>query len=230
MVTPGGKEPKERFDHGEWVILEGEEPSPSLRDGGGTYGTGQRPVGLRLVTFFVALITACLAVLAFGSVTIPILAQRPWVGPSGEEILEGIITGRAMKVRMALKNTGRTPALDLHFAARLDVALPPPAAPPPVPECLEVTGSAPQTVLFPETTFSKTLVTQQPINDDTVAAVLRNDKAVYLVGCAAYGDGIWWWHWKPRYTQFCKIFVPESMGNLGLLGNFEDCPTGNSAY
>lgn len=229
MASRGGKEPKERFDHGEWVILEGEEPP--IRDGGGAHEIRQRPAGLRLLTALVGLGAVSLAVLAFASVTIPLLAQRPWVGTNGrEEILEGLIAGHAMKVRVKLENTGKTPALDLHFAARLDVGLPPPASPPPVSECAQVAGGAPRTVLFPEAIFSKTLTTQQSIDDQTVAAVLRNDKVVYLVGCAAYRDSIWWWHWTPRNTRFCRIFVPESVGNLGVLGKFEDCPTGNSAY
>jgi hypothetical protein len=229
MASRGGKEPKERFDHGEWVILEGEEPS--IRNDGGTHETRQRPGGSRLLTLMVGLAAISLAILAFAGVTMPLLAQRPWVGTNGrEEILEGLNAGHAMKVRVELQNTGKTPALDLHFAARLDVGLPPPATPPPVSECAQVANSAPQTVLFPDATFSKTLTTQQPIDDQTVAAVLRNDKAVYLVGCAAYSDGIWWWHWTPRDTKFCRMFIPESAGNLGVLGKFEDCPTGNSAH
>ncbi len=72
-------------------------------------------------------------------------------------------------------------------------------------------------------------VTQPQIDDQTVAAVLRNEKTVYLSGCASYDDGIWWWHPSPRYTEFCKMFVPQSAGNYGVLGDFEDCPTGNTA-
>ncbi len=228
MASRGGKEPKERFDHGEWVLLEGEEPS--IRNDGGSRVTRERPAGLRLLTVLVGLAAVSLAILALASVTIPLLAERPWVGMNGrEEILEGLIAGHAMKVRVELQNTGKTPALDLRFAARLDVGLPPPAPPPPVSECAQTTTSGPQTVLFPNATFSETLVTQQPIDDLTVAAILRNDKTVYLVGCAIYNDGIPWWQWKPRDTNFCRIFVPESAGNLGVLGKFEDCPTGNSA-
>ena len=228
MVSRGRKQPKERFDHGEWVILEGEDAA--VGDGGGGQDIGQRPPRLGLLTALVGLATVFLAILAFASVTIPLLARRPWVGINGrQEILEGMIAGRPMKVRVTLRNAGLSPALDLHFAARLDIGLPPPAAPPPVPECAQSASSQPPTMLFPDATFSKTLATQQPIDDQTVAAALRNDKTVYLVGCAAYDDGIWWWHWKPRETSFCKIFVPQSVGNLGVLGDFEDCATGNSA-
>ena len=75
--------------------------------------------------------------------------------------------------------------------------------------------------------YSKTLASQE-ISEETIAAVMRKEKTIYLAGCAAYDDGIWWWHRQPRTTQFCKRFVPESVGNLGVLGSFEDCPAGNS--
>ena len=229
MVSRGRKEPNERFDHGEWVILEGEETVAG--DGGGGHDIGQRPPGLGLLTALVGLATVFLAILALASVTIPLLARRPWVGMNDQQqILEGLIAGRAMKVRMTLRNAGLRPALDLRFAARLDIGLPPPAAPPPVPECAQAASGQPATMLFPDATFSTALATQQPIDDQTVAAILRNDKTVYLVGCAAYDDGIWWWHRQPRETTFCKTFVPQSAGNLGVLGDFEDCPTGNSAW
>jgi hypothetical protein len=38
-----------------------------------------------------------------------------------------------------------------------------------------------------------------------------------------------WLYMSPRQTHFCRMFVPTSAGNFGILGNFEDCPAGNSA-
>lgn len=210
------------------MILENEEPT--IRGDGGSHEVHWRPPRLRFLTGLVGLAAFSLAVLAFASVTIPFLSERPWVGTNGrEEILAGVTAGHAMKVRVELRNSGKSPALDLHFAARLDIGLPPPASPPPVPECDQIAGSAPQTTLFPDAVFAKTLATQQAIDDETVTAILRNDKSVYLVGCAAYSDGIWWWDWRPHETRFCRVFVPQSVGNLGVLGKFEDCPTGNTA-
>ena len=226
MVT-GSKTPDSRYDHGEWVILEGEEPAVRA---GGDGETGQRRAASPFLTLFVGMIALFLGVMAFASLTIPILAQRPWVGMSGrEEILEGLNAGRAMKVRVGLVNSGKTPALQLRVAARLQIGNSPPAAIPAVSECGAALAALPPSVLFPEAVYSRTVATPPQIDDQTVAAVLRGDKTVYLTGCASYDDGIWWWHVSPRYTEFCKMFVPQSAGNFGVLGDFEDCPTGNSA-
>jgi hypothetical protein len=226
-MVRGNKEPDSRYDHGEWVILEGEEPT--LRNGGGQE-TGQRRGGLKLLTALAAVIAVLLGVIGFASLTVPVVAQRPWVGMSGrEEILEGLVAGHAMKVRVELKNSGRTPALGLSVVARLQIGNPPPAPAPAVSECGQAMAGLPQSVLFPEAVYSRTIATREQVNDDTVAAVLRSDKTIYLSGCAAYDDGIWWWHLRPRLTQFCKMFVPQSAGNFGVLGDFEDCPDGNSA-
>jgi hypothetical protein len=222
-MVAGSKTPDSRYDHGEWVILEGEEPAVRA---GGEPETRQHRATSRLLTLFVALIAVFLGVMAFASLTIPILAQRPWVGMSGrEEILEGLSAGRAMKVRVALVNSGKTPALQLRVAARLQIGNSPPA----VPQCGGVLAGLPPSILFPEAAYSRTVATPPQIDDQTVAAVLRNEKTVYLTGCASYDDGIWWWHVSPRHTEFCKMFVPQSAGNFGVLGDFEDCPTGNSA-
>jgi hypothetical protein len=221
-MVAGSKTPDSRYDHGEWVILEGEEPAVR----GGEHETRQHRAASRLLTLFVALIAVFLGVMAFASLTIPILAQRPWVGMSGrEEILEGLSAGRAMKVRVALMNSGKTPALQLRVAARLQIGNSPPA----VPQCGAALAGLPPSILFPEAAYSRTVATPPQIDDQTVAAVLRNEKTVYLTGCASYDDGIWWWHVSPRHTEFCKMFVPQSAGNFGVLGDFEDCPTGNSA-
>jgi hypothetical protein len=226
-MVPGSKEPDSRYDHGEWVILEGEEAA--IRSGGGQETAGRKG-GLKLLTALAALIAVFLGVIAFASLTVPVAAQRPWVGISGRvEILEGLIAGHAMKVRVALQNSGKTPALGLSVVVRLQIGNPSPAPAPAVPECGQPMAGAPQSVLFPEGVYSKTIATRQQVDDATVAAVLRHDKTIYLSGCAAYDDGTWWWHLGPRLTRFCKIFVPESAGNYGVLGDFEDCPDGNSA-
>jgi hypothetical protein len=224
-MVRGRKEPDSRFDHGEWVILEGEETTAR---GGGDSETEQRQTGSGLLKCLAVAVTILLGVIAFASITIPILAQRPWVGISGrEEILQGMTAGGAMKVRLALRNSGRTPASNLYVAAGLEIA--DAGAVPRVSECGRSSADSPSSVLFPGERYSRTIATRQPITDDTIAAVLRNDKVVYMVGCARYEDGIWWWHWQPRHTDFCRMFVPNSVGNLGLLGDFEDCLTGNSA-
>jgi hypothetical protein len=226
-MVPRGDDRDSRYDHGEWVILEGEE-SP-VRERGG-HETGPRRSGSGSLTGLAALITILLAIIAFSSLTIPLLAQRPWVGPGGhDEILTGLAAGSAMKVRIVMRNSGRTPALNLRVIAKLLIGVPPPTPPPPIPECGPAAAGLPQTVLFPGSDWSTTVATQQEVDDDTVAAVLRNEKTVYLVGCATYDDGLWWWHPQPRYTQFCRMLVPDSVGNYGVLGSFEDCPMGNSA-
>lgn len=228
-MVAGDKEPGGRVDHGEWVLLESEEHA--IREG----GRAQESIAVRrggpgFLT--AALIIVLLGIIAFASVAAPLLAQRPWVGPwSGhEEILEGLIAGRAMKVRVTLKNSGRTPALNLRVAARLLIGDPPPAPSPALAECGQAGAALPQSVLFPDAVYSRTVATEQQIDDATVAAVLRNDKTVYLTGCADYDDAIMsWLHLSPRQTHFCLMFVPTSAGNYGILGNFEDCPAGNSA-
>lgn len=226
-MVAGSKTPDRRYDHGEWVILEGEEPAVRA---GADHETGRRRAGTGLLTAFAGLAAVFLGVVAFASLTIPILAQRPWVGMSGrEEILEGLSAGRAMKVRVGLVNSGKTPALQMRVAARLQIGNSPPARAPAVPECGPALAGLPPSILFPEAAYSKTIVTPPQIDDQTVAAVLRNEKTVYLSGCASYDDGIWWWHVSPRYTEFCKMFVPQSAGNYGVMGDFEDCPAGNSA-
>jgi hypothetical protein len=227
-MAPGGKDQDTRYDHGEWVILEGEEHAVSER--GGRHETGPRRTGLGSLTALVLIIAILLAIMAFTSLTMPLLAQRPWVGLGGhEEILKGLAAGQAMRVRIVLRNSGQSPASSLRVVVKLLVGVPPPTPPPPVPECGPAQVGLPQTVLFPGTDWSKTVETQQNIDNDTVAAVLRNEKTVYLVGCAIYDDGLWWWHAQPRHTRFCRTLVPDSVGNYGVLGRFEDCSTGNSA-
>jgi len=135
-----------------------------------------------------------------------------------------------MKVRVVLRNSGRTPALKLRVAARLLIGAPPPAPSPALAECAQAGAALPQSVLFPDAAYSRTVATEQPIDDDTVAAVLRNDKTVYLAGCAQYDDAILsWLPLAARQTHFCMMFVPASAGIYGVLGSFEDCPAGNSA-
>jgi hypothetical protein len=176
--------------------------------------------------------TVLLGIVAIASLAGPLLAQRPWVGlwTGHEEIVQGLTAGRAMKVRATLRNSGRSPALDTRIAIRLLIGNPPPAPSPALGECEQADVAMPQTVLFPDTIYSKTVGTEQQVNDDTVEAVLRKDKTVYLAGCVQYNGNIMeWLHLAPRQTHFCRIFVPTSAGIDGILGTFEDCPAGNSA-
>jgi len=228
-MVPGNKEPTGSIDHGEWVILEGEEHA--LREGA---RAPQVTVARRGGPGFLiaALIIVLLAIIAFASVEATLLAQRPWVGPWGghEDILSGLMAGRSMKVRVVLMNSGRTPALNLRVAVRLLIGDPPLAPSPALAECGESAVRMPQTVLFPDAAYSKTVATEAQIDDAAVAAVMRNDKTVYLTGCAQYEDStLSWLHFAPHRTNFCLMFVPTSAGNYGILGSFEDCPAGNSA-
>jgi hypothetical protein len=228
-MVPINKEPGSRVDHGEWIIQESEEPAARAA-AHAHESTAARSAAPGFLT--AALIIVLLGITAVASVMAPILAQRPWVGPSNghEEVLQGLAAGHAMKVRVTLKNSGRTPALKLRVAIRLLIGNPPPAPSPVLAECGYASAALPQSVLFPDATYSKTVATEQQIDDGTVAAVLRNDKTVYLTGCAQYDDSIMqWMHLNSRQTHFCRIFVPASAGNLGILGTFEDCPAGNSA-
>jgi hypothetical protein len=221
------KDPTGRGDH-EWVILEGEEHV--LRDRTPVHESTARKGVIGLLAW--CIIIALLAIIAYASVMAPIVAERPWVGPWGghEDILEGLIAGRAMKVRVVLKNSGRTPALNLRVAVRILISDPPPAASPVLGECADPNTRMPETVLFPDAAFSKTVASEQQIDDSIVTAVLHNDKTVYLTGCARYDDQLMsWLHLSPRLTQFCLMFVPTSAGNYGILGSFEDCPAGNTA-
>jgi hypothetical protein len=226
-MVSGNKEPGGRLEHGEWVLLEGEEQA--LRDGVHVKELGARRNGPGL--FSIALIIVLLAIIAAASVSVPLLALRPWVGPwSGhEEVLEGLMAGRAMKVRVVLRNSGRTPATNLRVAVRLLIGAPPPAPSPQLDQCAQPGAPLPQSMLFPDATYSTNAATQQEIDDDTVAAVLRSDKTVYLAGCARYEDAILpWLHPGPHQTHFCLMLVPTSAGNNGVLGSFVDCPAGNS--
>ncbi|GEM_PF-6162415 len=222
-----GSREQGRADHGEWVISAGEESPP--HEPTHVY-VSPRGGGLRLL--FGALIITLLAIVAAASVTAPILSQRPWVGPwnGHEDIVRGLMAGRAMKVRATLRNSGRSPALNTRIAIRLLIGKPPPAPSPALGECAQADVDLPQTVLFPDTLYSRIVATEQQIDDDTVAAVLRNDKTVYLVGCVQYdGNMMQWLHLDPRQTHFCRMFVPTSAGIDGILGTFQDCPAGNSA-
>jgi hypothetical protein len=226
-MAAGSSREQDRADQGEWVISGGEEGP--LREPGQVY---VRARGNRLTLLFGALIIVLLAIVAAASLTGPLLAQRPWVGPwnGHEEIVQGLTAGRAMKVRVILRNSGRSPALDTRIAIRLLLGNPPPAPSPALGECAQADVAMPQTVLFPDAAYSKIVATQQQINDDTVEAVLRKDKTVYLAGCVQYTAHIMeWLHLAPRQTHFCRIFVPTSAGVDGILGTFEDCPAGNSA-
>ncbi len=227
-MVSGNKEPGGRVDHGEWVLLEGEEHA--IREGAHAQEGAARKGGPG--PFAITLIVALLAIIALADLAGPLLALRPWVGPwSGhEEILAGLIAGRSMKVRVMLKNSGRSPALNLRVAARLLIGNPPPAPSPQLAECARAGAALPQSVLFPDASYSVIAATQQEIDDGTVAAVLRNDKTVYLAGCAQYNDAILpWLRPSPRHTHFCMMLVPTSAGDNGVLGIFEDCPAGNSA-
>jgi hypothetical protein len=228
-MVPGNKEQGSRIDHGEWIIQEGEEPA--VRSGAQSHeSAAARSAAPGFLT--ATLIIVLLGIVALGSVTTPILALRPWVGPSNghEEVLQGLIAGHTMKVRVTLRNSGRSPALNLRVAVRLLIGNPPPAPSPVLAECEQASVALPQSVLFPDAIYSKTVATEQQIDDGTVAAVLRNDKTVYLTGCAQYDDSIMQWlRLSPSHTHFCRIFVPASAGNYGVLGTFEDCPAGNSA-
>ncbi len=226
-MAEGGREPG-RTDQGEWVISGGDE-SP-LREPVPAYVRTRGGGALRLLLG--AVVIVLLVIVAVASTIGPIMAQRPWVGPwnGHEEIVQGLMAGRAMKVRAMLRNSGRSPALNTRVAIRLLIGKPPPAASPALGECAQADVALPQTVLFPDTIYSKTVATEQPIDDDTVAAVLRNDKTVYLAGCVQYdGELMQWLRLSPRQTHFCRVFVPTSAGIYGIFGNFEDCPAGNSA-
>lgn len=228
-MVPGNKEPSSRVDHGEWIIQEGEEPA--VRSGSQFQeSTAARSVAPGFLT--ATLIIVLLGIIALASVMAPVLALRPWVGPSNghEEILQGLIAGHAMKVRVMLRNSGRSPALNLRVAVRLLIGKPPPAPSPVLAECGQASVALPETVLFPDAMYSKTVATEQEIDDAAVAAVVRNERTVYLTGCAQYDDSIMQWlHLTPSATHFCRMFVPASAGNYGILGTFEDCPAGNSA-
>jgi hypothetical protein len=228
-MAAGKEETNRHADHGEWVLLEGEEHP--IREGSHAHGEAvPRWRGPGLVS--IVLIIVLLAIIAAATVTAPILTQRPWVGPwnGHEEILQGLMAGREMKVRVTLRNAGASPALNLRVAFRLLIGDPPPAPSPALSECGQTAVALPQSMLFPDATYSKTVATEQQIDDDTIAAVLHKDKAVYLAGCAQYQDSLMqWMHLSPRETHFCRIFVPSSAGNFGILGSFEDCPAGNSA-
>ena len=228
-MVPGNKEPSSRVDHGEWILQEGEEPGARS-----TAHSHEDAAARRAApgAFTAILLVVLLSVIALASVTAPILAQRPWVGPANghEEILQGLIAGRAMKVRLTLRNSGRSPALNLRVAVRLLIGNSPPAPSPVLAECGQPGVVLPQSFLFPDAIYSKTVTTEQQIDDATVAAVIRNDKTVYLTGCAQYDDSIvQWLHLGPSDTRFCRMFVPASAGNYGILGTFEDCPAGNWA-
>jgi hypothetical protein len=228
-MVPGNKEQGSRVDHGEWIIQEGEEPP--VRAGTHAHeSAAARSAGPGFLT--ATLIIVLLGIVALANVMAPIAALRPWVGPSNghEEVLQGLIAGHAMKVRVTLRNSGRSPALNLRVAVRLLIGNPPPAPSPVLGECGQAGVALPQSVLFPDAIYSKTVATEQQIDDGTVAAVLRSDKTVYLTGCAQYDDSIMQWlHLSPSHTHFCRMFVPASAGNYGVLGAFEDCPAGNSA-
>ncbi len=215
-------------DHGEWVMSGGDEGA--LREPGRTHYAGTRRGGLR-VLFAIAVILL-LAIIAAATVAGLIMARRPWVGPwnGHEEIVEGLMPGRAMKVRAMLTNSGRSPALDARIAIRLLIGDPPPAPSPALGECGQADVAMPETVLFPASAYSKTVATEREIDDNAVAAILRKDKIVYLAGCVQYQDSIMkLLHLGPRQTHFCRIFVPTSAGIFGILGTFEDCPAGNWA-
>jgi hypothetical protein len=227
-MVPARQEPSKGADHGEWVLLEGDEHA--MREVTRVHESAPRSraglFGLGLI------IIVLLGIIAAASVSALISMQRPWVGPwnGHEEILQGLIAGRDMKVRVMLRNAGASPALNLRVAFRLLIGDPPPSPSPALAECAQEGGSLPQSVLFPDATYSKTVATEQHIGEDTVTAVLHNDKTVYLAGCAQYdGSLMQWLHLSPRQTHFCRIFMPTSAGNFGILGNFEDCPAGNSA-
>jgi hypothetical protein len=228
-MVPTSKEPTGPVDHGEWFIPESE--GPAHREG--AHAHENAAIRRRGPGFFTAaLVIVLLAVIAVASVAAPILALRPWVGSwnGHEEILQGLSAGRAMKVRVTLRNSGRSPALNLKVAVRLMIGNPPPAPSPELAECGQSNAPLPESVLFPDAAYSKTAATVQNIDDDMVAAVMRNDKTIYLAGCAQYDDSLMQWlHLWPGQTHFCRMFVPTSAGNLGILGTFEDCPAGNSA-
>lgn len=228
-MVAGNKEQGSRIDHGEWILHEGEEPA-----GRGVSHAEQAAVSRRsgpgFLTFMVIILV--LGVIALGSLMAPILAQRPWVGPLNgqEEVMQGLMAGRAMKVRVTLKNSGRTPAANLRVAIRLLIGKPPPAPSPVLGECGQSAVAMPQSVLFPDANYAKTVAVEQSIDDGMVAAVLRNDQTVYLTGCIQYEDSVMQWlHRSAHQTHFCRIFVPASAGNYGILGGFEDCPAGNTA-
>jgi hypothetical protein len=220
--------PEGRADHGEWVMSGGDDGA--LREPGQFHYAGTRRSGLRVL--FAIVLIGLLAIIAAASVAGLILARRPWVGPwnGHEEIVQGLMPGRAMRVRAMLTNSGRSPALDARIAIRLLIGDPPPAPSPALGECDQAEVPLPRSVLFPGSIYSKTVATEQEIDDDAVAAVLRRDKIVYLTGCVQYHDGIMkLLHLGPRQTHFCRVFMPTSAGIYGILGTFEDCPAGNSA-
>lgn len=217
-----------RAEHAEWVMSGGDDGA--LRESGHIYQARPRSGGLR--AWLAVIIVVLLGIIAACSVAALIVLRRPWVGPFNghEEVVQGLSAGRRMAVREMLKNSGRSPALDSRIAIRLLIGDPPPAPSPALAECAQADLAMAQTVLFPDSIYTKTAATEQPVDDQTVAAVLRKDKTVYLAGCVQYEDSIMrWMHLGARQTHFCRMFVPSSAGIYGVLGTFEDCPAGNSA-
>src|SRR5579871_507082 len=138
--------PGSRVDHGDWVIPESEEYH--LREVQQTRLGAPRRSGPGFLAG--GLIVILLGFIAAATVVVPLLTDRPWVGPAGrEEVLQGLAPGRPMKVRVVLSNTGRSPAVNLRIAVRLIVGNPPPAPSPALGECEQSDLPMAETVLFP---------------------------------------------------------------------------------
>ena len=220
------KTPDSPKDRDEWVLV-GPEESPAR---GGGRDIPYRQSNRNPMTAIIGIAFLLLSAATFASLTLPILAQRPWVGIDDQpQILQGAIAGRAMKVRVAFTNSGRSPAFNIYIAASLETGAPAPASAPALAQCAQNSFKPTGAVIFPDNSYSIIVGTRQDIDDDTAQEVIHGVKAIYLVGCVEYDDGIWWWHWTPRRTNFCRILIPDTVGSLGVLGSFADCPTGNSA-
>src|SRR5215469_7027830 len=106
-MVPAGDEPGSRIDHGEWVFESDEHAVREATHARGVVVSRRGPGFLAA-----ALIVVLLAIIAIATVMAPVLARRPWVGPwnGHEQVLEGLSAGRAMKVRVMLRNSGSSPA------------------------------------------------------------------------------------------------------------------------
>ncbi|HLI64595.1 MAG TPA: hypothetical protein VKV05_14465 [Terriglobales bacterium] len=185
------------------------------------------------VSLFVGLAILILAAAATGTVYAYLLAQRAWIGLTDQPQVLIALTDQGMKVRMNLRNFGRTPALRVNTNAALLIDSlrnnRTPSAVLPSARCIAAANGT-GALLFPGTASWAITGLEGPIGPDLLQQIAVGQRKLYLVGCISYDDGVALpGHQQPRRTVFCRQFVPESTGPLGVLGSFADCVGGNDA-
>ena len=143
------------------------------------------------------------------------LDQRAWVTVTYSQLLKPLTPNERPSVKIAIKNSGKTPALKVHAFAEVYVA--------PAPKKIVESGpSKSVTIIGPNSEHISTVDANSIVDQADIDSVANEWKSLYANGTIYYCDIFKMRHW----TTFCVHIEGRGLNAPQIL--LEACPEGNT--